>query len=76
MRKHAGQVISRYNVCSISCKANAMSVTVATVISQLKKSGIHVYPSNTEQITDDTLAPSLVTNPADHITDQTAKKPM
>ena len=74
MRRHAGQVISRYDVCSISCKAYAKSVTVATVIAAFKKSGI--YPFNPEQISDDTLAPNLVTNLADHITDQTAKKPM
>ena len=62
MKNHIGQIITRYDICSLSCKAYAKSVTVASAVSAFRNSGI--YPYNPTIISSEKLAPSIVTNPS------------
>ena len=61
LRRNPGQIITRYDICSISSRAHSKALTVDNVVQSFKDSGI--YPYNPYVIRDEQLAPSLVTNP-------------
>ena len=55
MRNHVGQVVSRYNICSIISKAYLLSMTPSNAVNAFKKSGI--FPYNPLVISGDAIAP-------------------
>ena len=58
MKENPGMVISRYNLCSLICRASQLAATPANIVSAFKKAGI--YPFNRHAIPDELVAPASV----------------
>lgn len=59
MRSNVGRSITRYDICSLVCKAYTKSFTPANILSSFRKTGI--VPFNREVIAKDKLLPNLIT---------------
>jgi hypothetical protein len=60
MRSNPGKIITRYDICSLACRAHTKALTVGNAVASFKKSGI--YPYNPDVIREDQFATSLATN--------------
>ena len=69
MCKHVGRQISRYDICSLVCKAYPKSLAPSNITSAFRKTGI--WPLNKDVVLDEMLAPNLITTIAAE-TDQQA----
>lgn len=61
MRKHVGQVITRYAICSLACTAYIKTLTPSNIMGSFRRTGI--WPFNPTKIGADKVAPSTVTAP-------------
>ncbi|KAI0235680.1 hypothetical protein LSAT2_013758, partial [Lamellibrachia satsuma] len=56
LRKHPGQIITRYDVCRLTANALSHTMIPGNIIGSFKRTGI--YPFNASVVTDEQLAPS------------------
>ena len=61
LRKHPGQIITRYDVCRLTANALSHTMIPGNIIGSFKRTGI--YPFNASVVTDEQLAPSTSVNP-------------
>ena len=61
LRKHPGQIITRYDVCCLTANALSHTMIPGNIIGSFKRTGI--YPFNASVVTDEQLAPSTSVNP-------------